>query len=780
MLQATCLLMSATDAELVHGTRAVPHLRNQLTSPLVAVALIASLFFSACSNEPNIPTDVETVLSGYFDDGGLVTLTVPANTYAHDMDGDLSTGTASIDAAALEASAQARAITPVVSLRFSRAQIALGARKMTLEIEIAKDRVVAAEAARKTLYALLRTRGSVDFERSGSPTQGWREALGSLRFDAQAQKYFLTLPLYATSSELDIVAVESAGFAVVLASDATSKTFRSAPSAENSPFRHAWAVLCHGSFDNPDDCSPTSGPDTPVRQILKILRKNSDWFVAKGWTDANLSETPKSQLDVVSVDRRQPLVADPTSGPIFNAVIVRKGTWCGRPEYRALGCYDPHTNIIELSLAVLDPARRSLQGTGDTIAHELFHAVQAAEVPHLLARANAAGNEHDPAKYWIIEGTASAIGMWRLANEDPVLSLSARRGGVWREWSAIKPLNSVQDANLPYQTFEFFTALQDGSLDYFRSWFSALNAADQSKSVYEIADSAFEAALGVSLREQFELEADDTSSYALLSAIQEESALGLAFLKLLKQRSPVAGYPHCSWRYELDAPSGSTGVYQTAGFFLDPMSADCVEIASKDHFARHGEACLKIFNSAAQVTPHQALLLSGAYSHNASGRHQRLSFGEEPLFIQSDRAYLQVADLDFKRSLTSSADQSEYMELRFMVDQNCGADQEEIGSCYPTKVVCNYDTCSLVMQMPGSDCSASIVTCRREGGCTAVVGGTNVPWDPGVCLTTASILRSGFTSAPEAPPVTYGYTGLPAHGQCGNAEACRRIILCPK
>jgi len=756
----------------------VKQLVKTITLSLLFMVFASTFLGFAGCEDSSIPANESVKFEDTRPNGTKVTLEIGANTFPDNMDGDLDANDpiAEIDQAAFEAATGTEAVDYPVVLHFSALQAVKDGGKLELTIELPSAIVQQAENEDKKLYAMTKTEGDA-MGPLPEEQRRWHEAIGNLWKDPTTSKVFMTIPLYATGETMTVVVVRGEGLGVI-DTPAFAKRSRRAVlrSAGTGPFDLPWVVLCVGEFSSAATCSNTAGGNSPAQQVLKILTDDAAWLKGKGWTKAKYRQGKLSAFSKLAKTYSLTLLSDTApegTGPKVNLALFREGRWCGTSANPAVGCYHPDTGIVEYSLSALDPANRSINGAGDTIVHELFHGVQLSTVPQIFSK-----RENNIANLeWIYEGTAAAMGIWRLANENAVQLLGARRFNRWRNWEEYNPLNSDKGST-PYETFEWWAITGGGNLDYIRLVFEKITGFSNKATSYETINRIFKDTIASDLRQRIMNELGSNASLLLYENLSTEEPLALGYLSTVAHRTPNDGYPHCWLSYDFEEDHDSPPYQETFFSMTLPLSSECMHVKSVNHFAKFGESCLKV-----SVIPHgteatnakMAFVVSGAAVHNEYGDKQNVAYAGESLFVQSDEADIQVVDLDMMRERKAGNSRQLAVDVKVEIDDRCGVPVEETETCYNTEVVCGSEGCGLWMESPDGECWVKLAKCDKGAArCKSAAGTSWKDMDWGVCHNTATVMQN-FQDGDELATLD---PQLPAHKQCGTMNFCRRIILC--
>jgi hypothetical protein len=604
----------------------------------------------------------------------------------------------------------------------------------------------------------------------------------------------LSIPLYATAEKMTVAIVVREGFILSTMTPSPATAAKAAQTEKHGTVSDAlgrpWVVLCDArafrEAGRPEACETLdealdAGVLSPLVEAAILFGDASAFLADKGFSSANVAHFPLEDLLQTSRDRGTPLGSvielDEDDHAQHNIAILRPGVRCGETTPSALGCYSHATQLIEVSDRISAPDVWNSQGGGNVAAHELFHAIESAMLPEFSERGDASTT-------WVTEGLAEAVGFWTLALGDPLEVLESRSFGGWRDWQ--RPLSDTSDDAAPYQSWEYFALQNGGDLDMLLNLYTAMQGLDQTGNTYRLINDALAATTGPGLRADFLLGTSLADQPTLMNALSQESDLGIGYLKTIRERRPSEGYPHCTDEIVVSDLDGATLIAGNFSGTISPMSSLCRRVRSIDHIEHHGDACVNVSLPSARLDPQQVLIVSGAGSFSEADVYQQMSYGGEPLLVSAGDFHVQVVQLqDLSTEASANATAAKEWELDVSIGETCG-DQ----SCFPTRVSCSEETCSLLMRMPGpatapTSCWVVIAFCRNRGGCFAVVGGEDVAMSFGALgCAGADLSMHSFVDSSEGgdepPENQIGESFLPPGQHCEDFNFCRRIILCAK
>lgn len=295
-----------------------------------------------------------------------------------------------------------------------------------------------------------------------------------------------------------------------------------------------WTVLCSATTAS---CTQATADALADRFVAAVDRLATDASLGGPYTVARVRTCAKR--DLVRVQAAGRIVGASTDLAAL-----------GDDEMLLLGVLTPNgqlgANISGIyrdgALAVVEDVLSEPPdaSSGDTVVHELFHAVQAAAMSNVYAT-------------WILEGTATAV---EIASILPGAAerMDFRRG-QWRDWS--HALSSTADTD-EYRVVEFFLFYQDGDLGYLGGMMADL------KSSFIV---------------------DSANSYLMMEAVLA-SGLVARYRDLIEQRN-LEAYPYRTTLFCDPATCDGTDAIALPG-----MSAARYEVGFVDPSCPPGEAAV--------------------------------------------------------------------------------------------------------------------------------------------------------------------------------------------
>jgi hypothetical protein len=439
------------------------------------------------------------------------------------------------------------AVSPSLVLEFSNPLLTQEDKTMQVTLQVDAQQIQQAISEGKSVYLLTKTEGqdlNLGDEEEDHRLIGWVPRLGNLSEDYSSFSFELNGSAEKMSFVVAVGNRIRTHFATPLNPSLSAHSMRTQTNAAASTwYQRPWVVICDlGSFDaDTRKACDENDADYELTDVIIKLDEATENYRLEGWEKAKLKTMGVNQIRRLNVQLGPSSLgaALENSEVIYNVAYYYKQI--GEGDDRAAGSYDTATGGLELSQSVLDATR--FLAAGDTIGHELFHAIQRAEMPRLFA------SPHFLNYKPLFEATATAMGFWTLAPRDTA-SLLERRRGTWdRAW--VVPFANADRLN-PYRAFEFYVEISRGDLDYFHQLFANMPATG---SVNQDISAALEASTGVGLADSY-------------------------MTRLLPFRGGESAYQHCDRLFSL-TDSGSIS-YSSSGLFpLEAMSSQCIYSATQ-------------------------------------------------------------------------------------------------------------------------------------------------------------------------------------------------------
>ena len=322
--------------------------------------------------------------------GEQVSLTVEAGTFAEGVDVKLSEGVTDLNTLPSGTS-----LSTAARLEFSKVALVRNDVGMTFALQISPDSLAEALTAGKIIHAWIQITGNRPAAGEMATFTGWQEALGTLDQDAAT----FTIPLFATAEQIDVVVVSAAPLNIYVdPATPSALTVRDLAKVVIADWQaRPWAIVCKAETlpAGQQGLCDVSSADFVLQDFVELLQADAFWLSSLGWDKANLQTEDVAGLAILAGGAGAlGLPEDFDETAQFNVVFFthETKTACGT-EAGIVGCYNPNTARLELTNLVADPSRA--ERIGDAVAHELFHAIQAVEIPNID-------------DLWILEGTAEA------------------------------------------------------------------------------------------------------------------------------------------------------------------------------------------------------------------------------------------------------------------------------------------------------------------------------------------------------------------------------------
>lgn len=470
--------------------------------------------------------------------------------------------------------ANERLITNVIKLNFSKSLRT--EMQMTLRIQIPND-------VGPHFYSYVKLLGAPPFGSEFSGSTGWMVEIG--QFDAATST--LSIPFFSTAQEISVIIVKKTDAVAARADHA--KFLLAAKGLIQGALRTGGEILrglilsealaadeiCgDGILQNNQECDDgnTIGGDgcaSNCRTEMPVLEgwQNHEWAVICKFEDPTRCSGAGAIAGRLKEEAQE--IAAPPLGFTRAAVrrfaradLERAGLLFGTSDDRTADNYlianlVPNGALGEDVLGVYSPSSRQVAvvesvlsedlSDENTVAHEIFHAVQGAEIPFVRSK-------------WIIEGTAMAVEAATILVDSYEERRDLRFGG-WRPWFVT--LNSTM-LIAEYQVAEFWLEVAP-ALSYLKELFEHLDhlnlddlALVNEGNNYTVIDKA------LSL----------TSSLVIPDIDPDLSALPDAYLDLILLRNSQPEYPWCQslgvvFDHNIRVPLGEA---------QEPMSAICMGI----------------------------------------------------------------------------------------------------------------------------------------------------------------------------------------------------------
>lgn len=619
-----------------------------------ALLLISFVLLAACGGgfggETIDPTSTTTV------SGEEVSLAIAAGTFTEAINVKLSEGVTDVSTIST-----GTPISSAVRLEFSQVALTRNDTGMTLTLQIPPDTLATALSEGKTVYALVRITGDQPQAGEMASFTGWQEVFGTLDQGTST----LSIPLFATAEQIEVVVISAAPLKIYVdpATLSALTVHNHIQKVVVSDWqKRPWAIVCKTETlpDAEKGLCDESSSDFALKDLVTQLEFAAFFLTSLDWNKANLQTDDVNGLALLAGGTGAlGLPDDFDETAQFNIVFFthETATACSK-KAGIVGCYSPSTGRVELTNLAPDPDRA--ERIGDVVVHELFHAVQAVEIPNI--------ND-----LWISEGTADAMAFWALEPGNASALLGRRVGTTWRNWRF--PLRDQTDVARPYRTFEFFVLAGNGDMRYLRELFTSL-AKQTTGNSYDQMDAALEEALG-------------------------EPLPTILINDVFLNRGASTGYPHCEQEF-VDA--GGTLLLNGD---LAPMSSQCFEVSGLNSDSE----CFEVTLLTAAINLNQVLILNGQDSFNG-----------EPLFVRGNFADIQVGDWDQDRADTVKEDFQLRVEAAACPTELLNCQNKRISCVAEDPAIPREHSCSLETQAPDGACWAVVATCSPSTGCLRAGG----------------------------------------------------------
>lgn len=632
-------------------------------------------------------------------------------------------------------------ISNPVTLEFSKAQVVQAADPIILKVQLDPEKMRQAIADGKGIYAKVRVKGEqISYDRTSDDDNVWIPILGTL----DPETAVLTVRLYASASEVDVVAVAGDELFVLAADPVVFSRARSAKSksakvakvgskaAVRAVMAHnPWAIVCvkpkmsdHGVFTC--DGANVGSLVVKVQDDLTIAsrdlndRLQMNFFVIHQLTARELAVNNMSSRPVPEILRQY----DPSV--VYNVAYLSSG--CGNSRR---SCYDGTTGTLTLAEGSLNNAHD--QSTGSSYHHELTHAVQSAVMSN---NSNVDVNARVSRNSALIEGSATAVGLLAASGWNAAASKGRLVNNIARNWS--DPLGKYTPYDDTYYMTEFFSLANNGDLGYLMPLFHSFNGSN---------DGVFHSRLNVAIN----------------------IALGVDLPNVfLKRVMPFRNFSSPNRVHYRQEDITNNDIDHSIAATVKSMASN--QYLFKD--TSDGDICISV-NLFQGADPNLALvMLNGTEGGDAMPYGDdftaRVSTNGDVLTVQGHEADVQVVNL----STGGIADQKDYTISAFT--HGACLPPPDPQPCNPMKVVCSERGCNLYVQDFAGICWAKAAGCDAQGRCTRP--GFEGGFDFGNCEN----LRNQMTqNIPVGDATRSDPASVPENRNCGNVDlGCRWIVLC--
>jgi len=617
-----------------------------------------------------------------------------------------------------------------ISLHFSQAQ-QTKEKAFVLAFTLSKEKVQSLLQEGKGLFAKVRNRGEhIAYGEGKSAT--WSLHLGE--YDENTGEY--SVAFYATAETIEVALVAGDPLTVFIGSvqkDRGEESFGAKSVSKASPLateltrtiynfeETPWAVICEPAKMTVAERALCQEGNAryQLERVHERIRSNTQLLVDQGWSKAKLLLTTALSLQIARGDINA--FTGSRDLPIYLPVAFvagRANTACSNTAVK--GCYDPNNGKLEfteLALIAEDQLR-----CGDTVMHELFHAVQAATLP-------------DVEDVWFNEATSSAMGAWAVAGGNANTLINSTYCGEHRDWNF--GLDNSSDDYRPYKTMEFFTGLANGEISYLPQVFAALSTSSSSLTYTSLND-------------------------ALSTVPTVHATLGENYMNVVRRKIPSFNYPHCS---QMELQTEDDLWFGLESGALQSMSSDCYNTLETNLADGH---CWRVELEAVGANASDLRLA-------VNGKVE----DENVAFLRASRLEMVVGDVKLNRTAEADAYRLHVQEIAH--EEACPLREPDVlpneGDCLPREVHCfnrpNQNgpadiTCSLRMTL--GTCTIGVVGCTQFGTggveCHDING---IPIEWGNCGAEQNALQTG---------VPGDVISIPQGNGCNSSQLCRRLLLC--
>lgn len=624
-------------------------------------------------------------------------------------------------------------VSTPLSLAFSKAKIVKSDDPIEVKLQLDPEKMRQSIADGKGIYAKVRVKGEqISYDRGDNADDTWIPVIGDLDTGSST----LTVKLFATASEIELVAVAGSGLKIITVDPASMSRSRGVKRNAKAINRVAmaqypWAIVCDTTVlsDRGVGTCDASNPNSLVIRTQNALteaskdlnnRLNMNVFVIQQLTALGIAQTNLSSFPDPAVLRRH----DPSVK--YNMAYL--GTGCNGSMR---SCYNGVTGVMSVAETLFNNGAE--QAIGSTLHHELVHAVQTAVmISNIDVDASNRISRNSP----IIEGTAQAVGFLASSGWNAAVSKGRVLNGHPRNWS--DPLGKYTPYDDNYFMTEFFSLADNGSLNYLMPLFHAFNGA--AGHFHRRLDVASQVALGKSLGEVY-----------MTRVMPQRASTSPAGIYYTVHDVTNTDIQH-RWQRSVSAMGTDP--------FLFTVTEDedvCINIRLVDG-----------------VDPKLALVVhngtsGGSAFSNGDDAVARYTTSGETLTVQGRSADVQVLNI----SPGGVADSKSYT-IDVFTDGACLPNEPDNQPCNPMKVYCGSQGCGLYVQDFDRRCWARAVGCDAQGRCTRP--GFEGGFDFGSCEN----LRNQMTqNIPVGDATREEAASLPEDRKCGEVDlGCRWMVLC--
>ena len=547
------------------------------------------------------------------------------------------------------------------------------------------------------------------------------------------------------------------------------------------PLNSPWIITCDSrGLGNVALCRRDS-PSELLTRTAEAANYASDFllnveqsFSDNGWKQLRIKHLSGEQAQQALESSNQTQTSTENSAAPHGFVLIGKNR-CGRAD--AAACYEPLQQIIYLvgGFVASTNAPRGF-ALKDLITHEIFHAVQGAELPDLIGLP---GDEAD----WIIEGSAA---YYQLLSAGESI-FSSNIWGEVRDWNVpLKTTFADLDKLEPYRNHVFFASITEGG----RGSLASLLRAIENHTLSDIYR-----AMGMAIQDT---QYDRFAPFAHLDDPVRDALAG-AFVRATADA--VARNEH-DCEGDLDMLRGvNPDVPLDRNITTLPMTSHCRKLIPADDEIRTEKACLKI-----KIPEIPGDLEDrGIFQIQVHGKTFPAPDGETGVTLVTGPVIdIQLLDLDSKRDRTAE------VKRRYEITKtDCTQPEPQNEECGAYKIGCgrqcdsvngcwtDRSSCSLYVYSSSALRYVSVFTCDTYSGAVQCFQGgrhdDNVDAHFGSCQNVLATLRGEVLGAPHGEVRTscltndcefystlWDYTPvdfLPLDRYCGEYYFCDPLVL---
>lgn len=397
------------------------------------------------------------------------TLVIPAGTFSKDLQIDLSES--DVDAAATSG------LTPLstrITLKFSEPVLAEAASQMILRVRFGDGQLDAAFANGKALAAYVENEGSslqlhqeLDDGKAGkawllpaSTSEDAKELIIGLMGGSETLKITAVavnaVVAYANSPAQNLVRL-------ALAPHLPAPEIDGAGQIQDVPLKqNQWLVVCFTDGLSDVGTCDVNNPASAINRTREILSTDEDSLAQIGFSALRTATSTLRALRRGNFVKTEPAAAQLDA--TYNVAAISNIHACPKD----LACFSFASGHMVLTEKIFLAASPTLM-EGATL-HEMAHAVQASIFMPLFS-------PPDRQNYnWLLEASADAVANWGLVDGNADQLAGKQSSGVWRDWRVPLGMTGVPPT-IQYQSSEYFTLVNAGSLSYLPTLFKKISLA---------------------------------------------------------------------------------------------------------------------------------------------------------------------------------------------------------------------------------------------------------------------------------------------------------------